>query len=91
MSCKKSIVQINDFVKRSIGQNQLSKKIMFPKNKFSKDDSQKFVTQSVFELQKCLGTQNASPENFQHNLVNKFYHTRPLTSSFCDRDMNNSC
>ena len=63
---------------------------MFPKNKFSKDDSQKFVTKSVFELQKCLGTQNASPENFQHNLVNKFYHTRPLTSSFCDPDMNNS-
>ena len=64
MSCKKSIVQINDFVKRSIGQNQLSKKIMFQKNNFSKDDSQKFVTQSVFVLQKCWGTQNASPENF---------------------------
>ena len=62
---------------------------MFPKNKFFKDDSQKFVTQSVFELQKCLGTQNASPENFQRNLVNKFYHTRPPTLSFGNRDENN--
>ena len=63
---------------------------MFPKNNFSKDDSQKFVNLSVFELQKCLGNQNASPENFQHNLVKKFYHTRPLTSSFCDCDTNNT-
>ena len=57
---------------------------------FPKDDSEKFVTQSVFELQKRLGIQNASPHNFQHNLVNKFYHTRPLTLSFCDCDINNS-
>ena len=42
---------------------------MFPKNKFSNEDSQKTVTQSVFELQKCLSTQNASPENFQHLLT----------------------
>ena len=51
------------------------------KNKFSKDGRQKIVTQSVFELQKCLVTQNESPENFQHILINKFYHTRSLLSS----------
>ena len=63
---------------------------MFPKNKFSKDDSQKFVTQSIFELQKCLITEIASPDNFQHILVTKFYHTSPLTLSFGDHDVNNS-
>ena len=41
----------------------VEQKIMFPKNKFSKDDSQKFVTQ------KCLGTKNASPENFQTSFI----------------------
>ena len=66
---------MSELANRSVGQ-----KIIFPKNKFSKDGSQKFVTWSVFELQKHLSTQNASPENFCQVLVNKLYHTRPLTS-----------
>ena len=65
--------------------------IMFPKSKFSKDDSQKFVTQSIFKLHKCLGTLNASPENFQNFLLNKLLARRPLTLIFSNPDVNNSC
>ena len=54
-------------------------------------DSQKFVTRSVFELQKRVSTQNASSDNFQKILLNKFYHKMPLTSSFGDRNVNNNC
>ena len=52
---------------------------------------QKIVTRSVFELQKRLSTQNASSRNFLNILVNKFFHTRPLTSIFGDHDVNNRC
>ena len=85
MSSQKSIVHLNE----------LAKKVSWPKlavqkNKLSKDDSKKIVTRSVFEPQKHLSTQITSPENFKHILLNKFYHTRPLPSSFGDRKMNNS-
>ena len=40
---------------------------------YSADDSQNFVTRSVFELQKCVSTQNASRDNFKNILLNKFY------------------
>ena len=44
-----------------------------------------------FELQKRFSTQNSCPENFQNNLLNKFYHKMPLTLTFCNSDMNNGC
>ena len=59
---------------------------VFPNWPESIPDSQKFVTRSVFELQKRVSTQNASPDNFQNILQNKILHRRPLTSIFGDCD-----
>ena len=50
-------------------------------------EKEKFVTRSVFGLQKSFSTQNSCPENFQNFLLNKLLHRRPLKSVFGYHDM----
>ena len=51
----------------------------------------KFITRSVFELQKSFSAQNSCPDNFHNIVLNNLLHKRPLTSIFGDGDMKNSC
>ena len=81
----------NDTKVPSEGHIILLSKKKFSSNVWTIEEEKKFVTRSVFELQKSFGTQNSSPDNLQNILLNKLLHRRPLPLIFDDRDVKNSC